>query len=128
MVDFQGTEWNPSGELKEFLDRAVIQGVLPAWWKNEDVRRCIALGMEVGRACVLDVVGKGDMVEKYGYEAVVGQLRTVADVVYGYTVKPVSGGGRLKGMGLRYVEDGDGKWRLDDSRLREWVRTRGSRQ
>lgn len=126
VVDFHGAEWNPRGELREFLDRAATQGVLPPWWNDKDVRKCVTLGMEAGRACVLDVVGKGDMVEKYGYESGVGQLRAVADVVYGYKVKPVSGSGRLKGMGLRYVEDG-GKWKLDDSGLLEWLRTKGSR-
>lgn len=126
VVDFQGAEWNPRRELREFLDRAAVQGVLPLWWKDEDSRCCITLGMEAGRVCVLNAVGKGDMAEKYGYEAVVGQLRTVADVVYGYKVKPVSGGGRLKGMGLKYVEEG-GRWRLDAAGLREWVRRRGSR-
>lgn len=126
VVDFQGAEWNPRRELREFLDMAAAQDVLPPWWKDGDVRLCIVLGMKAGRACVLNVVGKGDMAEKYGYEAAVGHLRTVADVVYGYKVKPVSGSGRLKGMGLRYLEEG-GKWKLDDSGLREWLRTRGNK-
>lgn len=125
MVDFHGAEWNPRWELREFLDRAAAQGVLPLWWSDQDTRKCITLGMKAGRACVLDVVGKGDMVEKYGYEAGVGQLRAVADVVYGYKVRPVAGSGRLKGMGLRYVEEG-GKWKLDDSGLLEWLRTQGA--
>lgn len=125
VVDAQAG-WEPRRDFMGFLEKAAAtaaaaRGVLPVWWDEDDVGACLGLAMRVGRACILDVVGKGDMLEKYGYDAVVRQLREVADCVYGYRVKPVPGGGRLKGMGLRYVEEG-GKWRLDDSGLREWLR------
>lgn len=108
-------DFNLIKDFGEFLDKAHEERILPEWWLEGGEERnmiCIRLAMKKdGSATIWQCLGDADMVEKYEYQGVVGQLRNLAAKIYGYTVVPKSREARLKHRGLWFIEDDD--WRVD---------------